>query len=176
MVKRRPEDNHPRYTLFLGCTVPVRAVNYELSSRKVAERLGVDLSDIPGFCCCGYPVKSVNHYAYLLMAARNLALAEEKGLPLCTLCSACCGALTDANHEIQGDEKLRNQINEDSSGTKLRVGRHTKILAELRANGGLILVCGEWHVNCKERRRLELTDGPGQRLEQGPPLKTVSPQ
>jgi heterodisulfide reductase subunit B len=47
------------------------------------------------------------------MAARNLALAEKKGLPLCTLCSACCGSLTEANHEIQEDEKLRKQINED---------------------------------------------------------------
>ena len=40
-----------------------------------------DLHDIPEFACCGYPIKSVNHYAYLLMAARNLALAEERGLP-----------------------------------------------------------------------------------------------
>ena len=61
------------------------------------------------------PIKSVNHYAYLLMAARNLALAEEKGYPLCTLCSACCGALTEANHEIQEDAELRRRINEDLS-------------------------------------------------------------
>jgi len=116
-VKKRLKDRsaHPEYTLFLGCTVPVRAVNYELSARKVAERLGVGLSDIANFCCCGYPIKSVNHYAYLLMAARNLALAEEKGLPLCTLCSACCGALTEANHQIQEDKALRKRINEDLS-------------------------------------------------------------
>jgi heterodisulfide reductase subunit B len=81
----------------------------------VAERLDVELSDIPEFACCGYPVKSVDHYAYLLMAARNLALAEEKGHPLCTLCSACCGALAEANHEIQEDEKLRKRINDDLS-------------------------------------------------------------
>jgi len=114
-VKKRQKDNppHPHYTLFLGCTVPVRAVNYEISARKVAERLGIQLSDISQFSCCGYPIKSVNHYAYLLMAARNLALAEEKGLPLCTLCSACCGALTEANHEIQEDKKLQKKINED---------------------------------------------------------------
>ena len=47
------------------------------------------------------------------MAARNLALAEEKGLSLCTLCSACCGALSEANHEIKEDEKLRKRINDD---------------------------------------------------------------
>jgi len=114
-VKKRLKDKPlpPQYTLFLGCTVPVRALNYEISARKVAERLEIQLSDIFEFSCCGYPIKSVNHYAYLLMAARNLALAEAKGLPLCTLCSACCGALTEANHEIQEDGKLRKKINED---------------------------------------------------------------
>ena len=114
-MKNRTEAN-PReseYTLFLGCTVPVRALNYEISARKVAEKLALHLSDIPDFSCCGYPIKSVNRYAYLLMAARNLALAEKKRLPLCTLCSACCGSLTEANHEIQEDEKLRKQINKD---------------------------------------------------------------
>ena len=114
-MKNRTGDSpqNSEYTLFLGCTVPVRALNYEISARKVAEKLGLRLSDVPDFSCCGYPVKSVNRYAYLLMAARNLALAEKKGLPLCTLCSACCGALTEANHEIQEDEKLRKRINED---------------------------------------------------------------
>ena len=116
-MKNRTEDSpqNSQYTLFLGCTVPVRALNYEISSRKVAERLCLQFSDIPDFSCCGYPIKSVNRYAYLLMAARNLALAERKGLPLCTLCSACCGALTEANHEIREDEKLRKRINEDLS-------------------------------------------------------------
>jgi heterodisulfide reductase subunit B len=114
-VKNRAADSaqNSEYTLFLGCTVPVRALNYEISARKVAEKLGLHLSDVPDFSCCGYPIKSVHRYAYLLMAARNLALAEKKGLPLCTLCSACCGSLTEANHEIQEDEKLRKQINED---------------------------------------------------------------
>ena len=109
VVKKKQKDSPftAEYVLFLGCTVPVRAVNYELSARKVAERLDIHLGDIPEFSCCGYPIKSVNHYAYLLMAARNLALAEEKGLPICTLCSACCGALAEANHEIQGDKNLR---------------------------------------------------------------------
>ena len=112
-LKDKPLDI--QYTLFLGCTVPVRATNYELSARRVAERLDIHLTDISEFSCCGYPIKSVDHYAYLLMAARNLALAEEKGLPLCTLCSACCGSLTEANHQIREDATLRRRINEDLS-------------------------------------------------------------
>ena len=114
-MKNRAEDSAQNFEviLFLGCTVPVRALNYEISARKVAEKLGLRLSDVPDFSCCGYPIKSVHRYAYLLMAARNLALAEKKGLPLCTLCSACCGSLTEANHEIQEDEELRKRINKD---------------------------------------------------------------
>ncbi len=137
MVNERPEDQSPRYqyTLFLGCTVPVRALNYEISTRKVAERLGIYLYDIAEFSCCGYPIKSVNRYAYLLMAARNLALAEKKGLPLCTLCSACCGSLSEANHEIQQDQSLRQRINKDLSESlgmkyegEIRITHFTRIL------------------------------------------------
>lgn len=138
-MKNRAEDSTQNlgYTLFLGCTVPVRALNYEISARKVAEKLGLHLSDIPDFSCCGYPIKSIHRYAYLLMAARNLALAEKRGLSLCTLCSACCGSLTEANHEIQEDEKLRKKINEDLFewlGLRyeggIRVTHFTRILRE----------------------------------------------
>lgn len=116
-MKNRKEADpfNSEYTLFLGCTVSVRALNYEISARRVAKELGLHFSDIPDFSCCGYPVKSIHRYASLLMAARNLALAEKKGLPLCTLCSACCGSLTEANHEIQNDQKLRARINQDLS-------------------------------------------------------------
>lgn len=113
MKKKAHRPNNDSYTLFLGCTVPVRALNYEIASRKVANALAIRLNDIPEFSCCGYPIKSINHHAYLLMAARNLALAESKGQPICTLCSSCCGSLTEANHELQEDPIRRKQINED---------------------------------------------------------------
>ncbi|MBW2018301.1 MAG: hypothetical protein JRJ01_15935 [Deltaproteobacteria bacterium] len=47
-----------KYALFLGCTIPARSRNYELSARKVAEELGIELVDIERFICCGFPVKS----------------------------------------------------------------------------------------------------------------------
>jgi heterodisulfide reductase subunit B len=116
-VKKNPKESTPlsQYILYLGCTVPVRALQYEISARKVAERLDIQLVDIPEFSCCGYPIKSVNHDAYLLLAARNLALAEKRGLPICTLCSSCGGTLAEAAHEIQEDENLRKRINDNLS-------------------------------------------------------------
>ncbi|HEC35991.1 MAG TPA: hypothetical protein ENI39_05595, partial [Anaerolineae bacterium] len=101
-----------RYALYLGCTVPVRGLNYEMSARKVAERLGVGLVDVEGFSCCGFPAKPLNWRAGLLMAARNLALAEAQGLDILTLCSACTGTLTDANYRLKEDAGLRAWANE----------------------------------------------------------------
>jgi heterodisulfide reductase subunit B len=101
------------YQLFLGCTVPTRARNYEMSARQVAEALGVAIEDRPDFACCGFPLKSVDLYTAQLMAARNLAIAEAAGGEVCTLCSACGGVLTEVNHEIAHNEELRERINAD---------------------------------------------------------------
>jgi len=104
-----------KYALYLGCTVPVRGMNYEMAARKVAERLGIELVDVDGFSCCGFPAKPLDWQAGLLMAARNLALAEAQGLDVLTLCSACTGTLTEANHRLKKDAQLRTWANEQLS-------------------------------------------------------------
>ncbi len=101
-----------RYALFLGCTVPVRSLNYELSARRVAESLGIELLDINGFACCGYPVKALDHDTALLLAARNLCVAEERGLNICTLCSACTGTLAEANRALKTHPEAHRKVNQ----------------------------------------------------------------
>lgn len=105
-----------RYALYLGCTVPVRALNYEMAARKVAERLGIELVDVDGFSCCGFPAKPLDWRAGLLMAARNLALAEAQGLDVLALCSACTGTLTEAAHLLKEDAELCAWANEQLAG------------------------------------------------------------
>ncbi|MBI5585477.1 MAG: CoB--CoM heterodisulfide reductase iron-sulfur subunit B family protein [Deltaproteobacteria bacterium] len=101
-----------KYAFFLGCTVPVRNLNYELASRRVAERLGITLVDLGDFQCCGFPMKSISFFDSLVIAARNLALAERENLPVCTLCSACGGSLSEAGHLLRHSPSLREQVNE----------------------------------------------------------------
>lgn len=98
------------YALFLGCTVPVRTLAYELSTRNVMEKLGITLTDMKEFGCCGFPLGSIDHDTFLSVAARNLAIAEAAGLPIMTMCSACNGSLLKANHAMQ-DENTRKRIN-----------------------------------------------------------------
>jgi heterodisulfide reductase subunit B len=114
-----------RFALYLGCTVPVRAMNYEISTRRTAERLEIEFVDLDGFACCGYPAKPLSWEAALLMAANNLALAEEQGLDICTLCSACTGTLVAANKYLQEDEALRSRINDQLAGATGRQYRGT---------------------------------------------------
>ncbi|KIX14376.1 CoB--CoM heterodisulfide reductase iron-sulfur subunit B family protein [Dethiosulfatarculus sandiegensis] len=98
--------------LFLGCTVPVRNLNYELSARKVAEALDITLKDLPEFGCCGFPLKANDQRAALIIAARALAQAGETGLPLVALCSACTGTLSEAAHLLDHNEETRDEVNQ----------------------------------------------------------------
>lgn len=100
-----------RVALFLGCTVPVRATNYEQAFRRVAAEFGTDVIDINDFSCCGFPAKAVDRMIPLVMAARNLALAEREGVEaVVTLCNACTETLTETNHVLRHDPEQREKV------------------------------------------------------------------
>ncbi len=95
------------------------ARQFELSARKVAKKLGVDLVDSDDFACCGFPIKSVDQETTLLLAARNLSVAEDLGLDICTICTGCASTLAEANKELTHNHGLRNEVNEKMQ----RIGR-----------------------------------------------------
>lgn len=101
-----------KYGLFLGCTVPVRAQNYELAARNVAKNVGVELVDVENFACCGFPIKSVDEHSTYLLAARNLAVASALGLDILTLCSACTGTLTEVSRKLETEPDFRQAMNQ----------------------------------------------------------------
>jgi len=125
-----------RYAFYLGCITPYRVPHNELSTRRIAREFGIELVDLDDFTCCGFPIKNASYEAALLTAARNLCLAEEKGLDICTICPACTSVLTEANKELKEDKKLRDEVNEKLSnighefkGT-IKVGHFARILYE----------------------------------------------
>jgi len=102
-----------RYALFLGCTIPARGQNYEMSAREVAKVLDIEFVNLENFACCGTPLKSSDNFTSMVLAARNLAIAGEKKLDICTLCSSCTSVLTEVNKELNEDKNLREKINKE---------------------------------------------------------------
>ena len=101
-----------KYALFLGCAIPIKYPGFEAATRRVCERLGIKLVDMP-FACCPPPtsLKMVHHDSWLALAALNLCRAEEAGLDLLTLCSGCVNTLKEANHTLKKSDSKRRKIN-----------------------------------------------------------------
>lgn len=100
-----------KYLLFLGCAIPYRAQSYEISARKVAEKLGIELVEMPDYNCCGLPLDPANHDIMLALAARNLCIAEQQGLNIMTLCPGCAGTLRKVNKMLKEDKHERERVN-----------------------------------------------------------------
>jgi len=100
-----------KYLIFLGCAIPYRVSAYEISTRRVAEKLGIKLVDMPNYNCCGLPVDPVSHELTLALAARNLCVAEQQGLNIMALCPGCAGTLRKVNKMLKEDRKLKELVN-----------------------------------------------------------------
>jgi heterodisulfide reductase subunit B len=100
-----------KYLMFLGCAIPYRVAAYEISARRILNRLGVGLEEMPEFNCCGLPLDPVSHETMLILAARNLAMAEKKGLDIVALCPGCAGTLKKVSKMLKEDMPLRQEIN-----------------------------------------------------------------
>ncbi|MDA3894840.1 MAG: CoB--CoM heterodisulfide reductase iron-sulfur subunit B family protein [Desulfobacteraceae bacterium] len=99
-----------QYALFLGCNIPVRVKQYDVSARMVLKELGVSLKDIRQFNCCGYPMRNMDPKAFLLSAVRNLALAEKAELDMLVLCQCCFGSLKKAEVLMAEEGDLQKEV------------------------------------------------------------------
>jgi heterodisulfide reductase subunit B len=91
------------------------AREFDVSVRAVMEGLGVELTEIPDWTCCGAsaaePVSALMNYA---LPARNLAIAEKdmSGEDILAPCSACYLNLLKVNREVVGNRHLHSRVNE----------------------------------------------------------------
>lgn len=126
-----------KYLFFLGCAIPYRVSSYEISARKVLEKLGVELVEMPEFNCCGLPLDPVSHDVMLTLSARNLCLAEQQNLNMMALCPGCAGTLRKVNKMLQEDKKLKELVNGylkeigmEFKGGTIKVKHLVQVLAE----------------------------------------------
>ena len=111
-----------KFVLLRCCTTPIFLKHYETSVDAVLERLGIEVVGDEEFNCCGYPLRNFSPGAYLLASARDLALAEKKGMNILTACSCCYGSLKRAGHTLDQNPALKEHVNETLARDGLSYG------------------------------------------------------
>lgn len=127
-----------RYSLFLGCQIPLRIASVEIAARKLFKKLGVELVDLKGYSCCPDPVvsRTMDRKMWLTLSARNLSLAEEIGLDLVTLCVGCYETLAEVNAILKHEPETKKEIDEALSSFgrkyegKVKVKHFVEVLFE----------------------------------------------
>jgi len=104
-----------KYAYYPGCSLQESAVEFDVSTRAVMERLGIEMTEILDWTCCGAsaaePASKLMNY---VLPARNLAIVEQEmgGVDIIAPCSACYLNLLKVNREVVGDRHLHGQVNE----------------------------------------------------------------
>lgn len=116
-----------KYALFIGCQIPARVPQYEVSVRTVLKELNIELVDERQFNCCGYPMRNSNRKAFLLSSVRNLALAERSGLQMLVMCKCCFGSLKKAEYIMKDEGDLQEEVKDILKKEGLTYEGETKV-------------------------------------------------
>ncbi|MBI5234250.1 MAG: hypothetical protein HY880_07830 [Deltaproteobacteria bacterium] len=117
------------FAVFWGCTIQTRFPFIEKSTRVVLEGFGLPFRDIDGFTCCPEKslVNNIDHGLWVLTAARNIALADEKGIDIVSPCTGCVSNLATVKSELNVRPREKDEVNSILSG----IGRRYDGDAEL---------------------------------------------
>ena len=99
-----------KYAYFPGCSLESTAWDFDLSTRAVCRRLGIELEEIPNWVCCGStPAHSSNASLAVALPVLNLQKARTLGHPVMTACASCYARVRTANHLVRNelDERQR---------------------------------------------------------------------
>jgi heterodisulfide reductase subunit B len=101
-----------KYAYYPGCSLEAAlAKEYDLSTKAVCEKLGIELEELHDWNCCG--ASSGHSTSYLLnhaIVGRNLAIAEKQGLDIAAACPACYVRLKHTRHEVMEKSELKKQV------------------------------------------------------------------
>ncbi|MHB1652903.1 MAG: CoB--CoM heterodisulfide reductase iron-sulfur subunit B family protein [Desulfitobacteriaceae bacterium] len=101
------------FAYYPGCSLHASAREYDESTRAVFEALEVELEEIDDWNCCGTTaLPSTNYLFSLLVPARNLAIAEQKGQNVAVACNSCFVSLRRAKAVYEENPEWRTKMQE----------------------------------------------------------------
>ena len=104
-----------KYIYYPGCSLEGTAAEYNASTQAIMKALGAELTELEDWTCCGASAADATSYLLsMVLAARNLALAEgmDGGTDIMVPCSACYLNLRKVEDHVQQDAGLSDKINE----------------------------------------------------------------
>lgn len=117
------------YSYFPGCSLKGLGRAYEESLLPVMKHLGVEFHELEDWNCCGATAyMSVSEEKACVLAARNLAIAEQTGpQDLITPCSACYLVLNKAKHAVADSPAIRDTVHRALGAAKLTYSGKTAV-------------------------------------------------
>ena len=122
-----------RLAYYPGCSLDATAIEYGMSTQKMAKLLDIDLWEIPDWSCCGASsAHQTDHLLAISLPARNLAIAEREGLDVLAPCAACYNRMRATEYEVRASAKTRSQV-EEALGIPYEAAQSTISVLELLA-------------------------------------------
>ncbi|MFH1454487.1 MAG: CoB--CoM heterodisulfide reductase iron-sulfur subunit B family protein, partial [Armatimonadota bacterium] len=102
------------YLYYPGCSQEVSASNYNKSTFKACEKLKIKLTELEDWNCCGATnYLAVEELMGFSIAARNFALAQQKGFKeMLVICNGCLTTLIKVNKYMDQYPDMKEKINE----------------------------------------------------------------
>ena len=94
-----------------GCSLHSTGIEYDISTRKVCDAMGIELVEVKDWVCCGAsPAHQYDELTSMALSAKNLALVAEtdKLKELCAPCASCYSRLKSTQEYIKDDGQKRN--------------------------------------------------------------------
>ena len=104
-----------KYIYYPGCSLEGTALEYNNSTQAALQAMGAELVELEDWTCCGASAAEATSYLLsMVLAARNLALAErmDAEADIMVPCSACYLNLRRVEEHVQQDAGLSDKINE----------------------------------------------------------------
>ena len=99
------------YSYYPGCSLHSTGLEYGLSTRAVFKHLGLGLTELDDWNCCGASsAHALDHNLALALPARTLSLAQAFDRDLVIPCAACYNRLKGADNAMRTDTETRSQM------------------------------------------------------------------
>ncbi len=111
-VFKGKELNEMKLAYYPGCSLHSSSVEYDISTRKVCEAIGIELVELKDWICCGSsPAHQYDDLMSVALPAKNLALVRQTdGLKqVCAPCASCYSRLKVTQQRLT-DNNLKKDV------------------------------------------------------------------